>query len=223
MLDDPTAVMPSFDVDQPGSYVAQLVVSDGLLNSAADTVTVSTLNSAPVADAGPAQTVYVGDTVTLDGSASGDADGDPLTFSWSLISVPAGSAAMLDDPAAVMPSFDVDMPGSYVAQLIVNDGLTGSKPASTSITASDATAGSLYIQRVQWHAKRHTLVVKGGGAKSREVVEIWDADADLKLGWGYAKGKKGQWRVQTRGVKQAPRRIEARWRNETAALDVPTR
>ena len=36
-------------------------------------------NSAPVADAGPGQTVLLGATVTLHGSASSDADGDALT------------------------------------------------------------------------------------------------------------------------------------------------
>ena len=37
----------------------------------------------PVADAGTDQTVYVNDTVHLDGSGSSDVDGDSLTFTWS--------------------------------------------------------------------------------------------------------------------------------------------
>ena len=36
-------------------------------------------NTPPLASAGPDQTVYVGDTVQLDGSGSSDADGDPFT------------------------------------------------------------------------------------------------------------------------------------------------
>ena len=40
-------------------------------------------NHAPVANAGSAQTVFKASTVTLDGSASSDADGDQLTYSWA--------------------------------------------------------------------------------------------------------------------------------------------
>ncbi len=49
---------------------------------------------APVADAGPDQSVTTGATVTLDGSGSTDADGDSLTYSWSLTSVPTGTALL---------------------------------------------------------------------------------------------------------------------------------
>jgi len=99
-------------------------------------VDVTTGNSAPVADAGPAQTVLVGDTVTLDGSASSDVDGDPLSFSWSLTTVPVGSAAVVDATDPVHPTFVADLPGTYVAQLIVNDGLTDSVPDTVTITVN---------------------------------------------------------------------------------------
>jgi hypothetical protein len=123
-LSDSTAVMPTFMIDLPGSYVVNLIVSDGTLPSIADSVTITTENTAPVADAGPDQTAFVFDTVTLDGSASSDVDGDPLTYEWTFGSVPSGSAALLDDPTAVMPSFEIDRPGSYFVRLVVHDGTT---------------------------------------------------------------------------------------------------
>jgi len=92
-------------------------------------------NTCPVANAGPGQTVFFGDTVTLDGSGSTDVDEDLLTYSWSLTTVPEGSEATLSDPTAVNPSFEVDVSGIYVAQLIVNDGTCDSDPHTVTISA----------------------------------------------------------------------------------------
>ena len=97
---------------------------------------VSTDNTPPVADAGPDQTAFVGDTVTLDGSGSSDVDGDPLDFFWSLSAVPQNSQAQLSNPFVVDPSFDVDLAGDYVVQLIVNDGSVDSAPDTVDVTAT---------------------------------------------------------------------------------------
>ena len=121
-LSNPTIVNPTFVVDKKGTYVAQLVVNDGFIDSAPSSVTISTENSPPVANAGPAQTILAGSKVQLNGSGSTDVDGDTLTFKWSLISKPSNSNAMLSDPTAVIPTFYADQLGTYVAQLIVNDG-----------------------------------------------------------------------------------------------------
>lgn len=126
VLSDASAVMPSFDLDVTGDYIIQLIVNDGTISSAPDTVTISTENSAPLANAGPDQTALVFDFVTLDGSGSDDANNDSLSFSWSIQSRPAGSTASLDDPFAVMPSFTIDEAGDYLISLVVNDGLVNS-------------------------------------------------------------------------------------------------
>ena len=133
-LSDETAVDPFFEVDEEGTYVVQLIVNDGFDDSEPDTVTITTGNSAPVADAGPDQTVPVGETAVLDGSGSSDADGDLLTYLWSFTSMPEGSAAVLSDETAVDPSFEVDVAGTYVVQLIVNDGMVDSDPDTVSIS-----------------------------------------------------------------------------------------
>ena len=138
VLDNPQAVTPSFGIDLPGSYVVQLIVTDGSVDSDPATVTISTQNSQPVADAGPDQTVFVTETVQLDGSDSSDVDGDALTFQWALLSVPAGSTAALTDPAGIQPGFSVDLPGTYVVQLIVTDGTEDSDPVSVTITTQNS-------------------------------------------------------------------------------------
>jgi RHS repeat-associated protein len=137
-LQNPTAVMPTFVADRAGSYVIQLIVNDGTLNSAPDSVVVNTGNTPPVARAGNDQTVPLGAVVQLDGSQSSDVDGNALSFAWSLTTRPAGSAAVLSNPSAVAPSFTADAPGSYVAQLIVNDGVVNSAPSTVTITTQNA-------------------------------------------------------------------------------------
>ena len=137
VLSDPTAPRPTFQVDGTLGevYVAQLIVNDGIVDSASDTVSVTIGNTAPVASAGPDQTATFGALVTLDGTGSTDVDGDSLTYRWSL-TPPAGSAAVLSDPTAPRPTFDVDLAGDgveYVAQLIVNDGTADSQPDTVTI------------------------------------------------------------------------------------------
>lgn len=127
-LSSPGTVRPTFVVDTPGTYVVQLFASDGKLYSSPDTVTITTENSAPTADAGADQTRLLGQTVTLDGRASSDPDGDSITYQWSFTSRPAGSAAALSDPAIATPNFRIDKNGSYVVQLVVNDGERSSDP-----------------------------------------------------------------------------------------------
>lgn len=138
VLADATSVAPSFELDSPGTYVVSLVVHDGFLFSAADTVSITTLNSPPVASAGPDRTAFVSNAVELDGTGSTDVDGDPLTYNWALISVPAGSGAALDDGTVPRPTFVIDRPGMYVAQLVVHDGTVASTPDTVTITTENS-------------------------------------------------------------------------------------
>ena len=128
---------PFLQIDAGGDYVVQLIVNDGLEDSAPDTVLISTINSLPVARAGDDQTVRPGDTVTLDGNASSDPDGDPLSFQWSLSVRPDGSTAALDLDNYPIVRFTPDRAGLYVAQLIVNDGNGPSDPDTAQVNARD--------------------------------------------------------------------------------------
>lgn len=138
-LSSAAAVGPTFTADLPGAYVLQLIVSDGSVDSAADTVTISaaTANSAPVADAGPDQNVTTGSLVTLDGSGSSDADSDALSYNWSFLTRPSGSTASLSDPTAPNPAFTPDAAGDYVLQLIVNDGNAESDADTMTVSAEN--------------------------------------------------------------------------------------
>jgi hypothetical protein len=85
-------------------------------------------NQPPIANAGPDQTVTVGTLVTLDGRRSSDPDGDPITFQWSFVSTPEGSAAELTGADTAQPTFTPDVAGEYIIELTVTDpkGATGS-------------------------------------------------------------------------------------------------
>jgi hypothetical protein len=91
----------------------------------------------PVAAAGPDQSVPVGATVVLNGIGSTDTGGDPLTFSWTLTTVPVASTASLSGLTTSSPSLVTDLAGIYEVALVVNNGTGDSAPDSVSITATE--------------------------------------------------------------------------------------
>jgi hypothetical protein len=86
------------------SLVFELTVTDvGGLQAVADTlVNVAGDNDFPIADAGDDQTADEKSTITLDGSGSGDPEGENLSYRWSQV---AGPSVTLSDPAAEQPTF----------------------------------------------------------------------------------------------------------------------
>lgn len=78
-------------------------------------------NSIPAADPGADRVVAVGETVVLDGTASCDADGDPLTPRWELVAAPTASAWQLTQADGWNPQLWADVPGPYRLRLRVTD------------------------------------------------------------------------------------------------------
>ncbi len=90
----------------------------------------------PVANAGTSRYVAVGTLVILDGGASYDPLGGPLTYEWVIDSQPAGSAAVLSDSASVNASFTPDVAGHYSVRLVVrNTDGDASDPSWMTVTA----------------------------------------------------------------------------------------
>ncbi|MFH1723767.1 MAG: PKD domain-containing protein [Elusimicrobiota bacterium] len=77
-------------------------------------------NSAPVADAGPSQTVNVGDLVTLSGTASDEDPEDTLSYGWT-VTDSAGDPVSVDDPETLTPSFTPAKADTYTAELTAGD------------------------------------------------------------------------------------------------------
>jgi hypothetical protein len=138
-------------------------------------------NTAPVANAGSAQSVVVGAVVTLDGSASSDANGNTLTYSWAFTSKPSVSTATLSSATTVKPTFTADTAGSYVLSLTVNDGNANSAPATVTITASTGNVPPVANAGKAQSVVINTLVTLDGSASS-------DANSDLlTYSWTFTK------------------------------------
>ena len=140
---DPSSGLIEWTPDQTGEFSVRVEADDGRggLTDQSFTIHVqdqATGNHPPIADAGPDQTVLVGDVVQLDATGSSDADGDTLTYAWRMRTIPPGSAATLSDATDGHPTFVADKAGQYVIELIVNDGLVDSAPDTVTIDASSA-------------------------------------------------------------------------------------
>ena len=134
-----TAVRPAFVPDRPGTYIAQLVATDGRAISEPDTVVITTDNVRPVANAGADQTIHVGVAAILDGTGSTDANGDVLLYHWTIASRPRGSSVQIlrDVPVTTLVP-DVD--GVYVVNLQVSDGTLTSDRDTIVISTFDSDA-----------------------------------------------------------------------------------
>lgn len=130
----------SFRPDVPGQYVVGLTVESGangnsLVTSNIGTATFNTGNVAPRADAGDDLPGTVGEVTRLDATRSRDANGDRLSFSWTLLSQPAGSVTSLTDATSARPNLSIDAEGDYIAQLIATDE-AGAQSADTIIIST---------------------------------------------------------------------------------------
>lgn len=144
-----------------GNYVVGLKTSSAFLGPVRDHVVITlTQNNSPTAAAGDDQAVSVGDSVTLNGSASNAPDGNPLDYTWSLASAPGlwglqdpdgdGRHEWMDWPAlsngiAIAPTFTPDQNGEYRLRLTVNDGEQSSVADEVIITASGGAANTAPI------------------------------------------------------------------------------
>ena len=137
----PTFEAPSMNVGDPDiTLTFSVAVSDGAFtDSSSVTITVtaaSTNSNTPFASAGTAQSVVAGSLVSLDGSASSDADGQPLTYAWVQT---GGPTVTLSDSALASPTFTAptlnlgDSPIALVFTLTVSD---GSLNSSNSVTVT---------------------------------------------------------------------------------------
>ncbi|MCK5827304.1 PD40 domain-containing protein [Candidatus Bipolaricaulota bacterium] len=103
----------------------------------------------PVAIAGDNQLANVGALVTLDGSASYDSQGHPLTFYWTQL---GGPPMTLSDQTAMTPTFTPTAPGTYTFRLVANNGQMDSPPDDVDITVTNVNQPDLTVSSVNLSA-----------------------------------------------------------------------
>lgn len=128
-----TGAVVSFRPDVVGSYTVSLKVTDGKGASHTQQLNILADNRAPVAalamtpqftavpSEAPLQTLSVGTEVLIDGSASTDPDGDPVTVSYTLEQRPAGSSAALQTQGQ-RTRLSADTLGRFRVRAVGSDG-----------------------------------------------------------------------------------------------------
>ena len=127
--------------DQPKSWSVRLRVSDGEEEASAKT-TLEVVNQAPIASAGGPYTIHEGESLTLDGSQSYDADGQLLTFMWDINgngeTDAVGEFATLTWAQLVALGI-TDGPQTQAIRLHVDDGFGGNdSSAAATLTVENA-------------------------------------------------------------------------------------
>ena len=127
-IDNPNEMKINIIPDVTGIYKISLIVNDGFNESKPDVITIR-VSSPPVAVAGNDTTVNI-DVMYfyLNGSSSYDAEGDSLSYLWTLVEFPADSKGKLLYTTLYNAVLQIDATGVYKVVLIVNDGVSDSKP-----------------------------------------------------------------------------------------------
>lgn len=163
-LSNATSASPTFTAPSSAenyALVFELTVTDngGLTGKATVIVNVNkpgSNNTAPTANAGADQSVAAGASVTLDGSASTDAEDNAITsFFWRQLS---GTPVALSDPASEQPTFTAPAAGnvSLEFELTVTDSGNFSGKDNCVITVDPAATGgsddsdSCFINSMNW-------------------------------------------------------------------------
>jgi hypothetical protein len=182
-----TGAFSQITPDVQGNYVVRLLATlpSGVASTYTTTIAVNNRqplaaiasNATPVAlPSGPTLRLPVGTTVTLRGTGSSDADGDALTYLWSLDGKPTGSATTLSATSQSTVQLTTDKAGSYVVSLRVTD-TSGAYSVQTMTVASGNAAPVAVV-----NASRLSTIA--GTAANLNAGYSFDDDGDtLTYAW----------------------------------------
>lgn len=179
-LSGPDSASPGFtapEVEANTALTFELVVADATQTSVPDSITVLVRNipvgqppenAPPVAVVSAPESVDAGALFTLDGSASSDPEGQPLSYFWVQT---GGPGVTLTD--ALAPTVNVTAPslerGAVLTfQLVVSDGARQSAPVQVTVNVEAGGVGT----------------VRGGGCSVQPGTPSLPLGASLALGLG---------------------------------------
>jgi len=151
-LSDPTAEKPTLLIDQNGNFLIRLIVSDGSKQSKADFIRIFGANLKPQAlysMTAPTQgnSYIAGDKVEFDASQSVDPESQTLFYHWEIIVKPDGSQSEFNNNSSVSPFLVVDLAGTYIVHLVVDDGVNKSPFATIPFNVISANDPPVAIAR----------------------------------------------------------------------------
>jgi hypothetical protein len=211
----PSFTAPSLD----GSLEFQLTVFGPEGNSSADTVTITVIESAPppVANAGPDQTVEVGSTVTLSGSATGEVS----SYLWEQIS---GPGVTLNTPADQVTTF---LFPNQQATLVFELTVTGPGGSSSDTVEISSEADNLTITRAEFRTGDSEWRISGTtdatAAGITVTIYLGEGLDGTVLAETFADGL-GNWEYRVEGSAVAPdasRSISVQSSAGGTLLDIP--
>jgi hypothetical protein len=161
-----TSIQAFFTPTTSGVFEFKVAVSDGQATSTDNVImTVDNANQVPIANAGSSIVATVDQTITLDGSASYDPDGTPVSYIWSQTS---GTQVSLSNSNTANPSFEAGQAGVYVFELKVYDGTDTSSSSVVTVTVQSNTTDVTLVSpaNVAVCSTSPTLSWAGNGFKS---------------------------------------------------------
>ena len=129
---DAGKALASFTPDRDGGYVIALTVSAGS-DSTTATMTLTAANLAPQFAVAPTPVTYTGTPIDVTAIAT-DANGDSLSYRWSVKGHPEGSSATVSSLSGTV-HFVADVDGPYVLEVIASDGRADSAPFDIAVTS----------------------------------------------------------------------------------------
>ena len=175
-----TLVFTNHQYSARGTFLVTLTVTDTIGQQDSIPFTVDVLNRAPTANAGPDQLVGVfrDALITLDGTASGDLDGDGLNYSWTQT---AGPPITLSNRFVASPTFTPTVLGTYAFALTVDDLFGGNSTDAVVVdVVNQAPVASAGVDQI---VAKGTLVTLNGTAS----IEA-DAADTLTYLWAWVSG-----------------------------------
>ena len=174
------------------SLLATLILA-GCGGGGSDTPAPAPVNAAPKVSlqfagtvstgaSGADATATTGADVVLDASGSSDAEGDALSYAWTLVSKPAGSAFAIGASASAKLSIKPDALGNYVFNLRVTDSKGAYADKSVTVIADNTPPNPVIVVNATYSAQPVIQPAMNVSVRSGVVLDATgstDADGDV--------------------------------------------